>query len=224
MKQTILCIAFCVAASYIQAATVQLSTADSPFVPGLANQGWYSTTATDRPFSDDYATGYFLDNKTETAGYVTFDLSNISSQVVSARLKLRAANTSDPGQEETLSIASVSTDAATLNTGSAASKAVVLSDLFSGGLMQTQITLGLSPDAYISIDLSPTAVAEINAKRGGFLSFGFENRTISRTPTTDEAFFTNSAGFPNFLELTTVPESSALPLAALGFLFIRPRD
>jgi hypothetical protein len=187
----------------LNAATIQFSTADSPFTPGLANQGWYARSSSNRTIADNYTTGFFFANGSESRGYFSFDLRALAAQVTSAHLKIRIGSRRSPLSEETLGIFSVETDAAALNnrTGNTSH---VYSDLGSGLLMKAPVTTGQLSNT-LQIELAPLALAEINAKRGGFVSFGFALQSIARTA--DQYLFYGTDRLPGLLEIDTAPES-----------------
>jgi hypothetical protein len=207
------------------AVTVQLSTADSPFNAGIANQGWYSPTVAGT--TDDYSTGYFFGNDVYTHGFLTFDLSNITGPVTSARLWIRAGESMSPDSVETIDVHAVQTDAAVLNARTGAAKPI-FDDLGSGPLLADGgFKVGQSGGGRVGIVFEPAGIAEINAKRGGFLSLGLQVASLRFTEVQDEFVFANSASLPNLLELTVVPEPSALGAAACGLFGLagirRPR-
>jgi hypothetical protein len=206
--------------------TVQLSTADSPFHSGVSNQGWYSPSTPSHPSTDNYATGFFLGNNVETRGFLTFDLSSIAAQVTSARLEIRVGGTMSPDGDETVNVYAVSTDAAILNAKTSPAPAI-FDDLGSGALLANNgVKTGQAADNRVPFEFSPLGLMEVNASRGGFFSVGLTVASLRPQRSHDEFVFTSSAGFPNFLELTLVPEPSAFVVAAsslLGLSVIRRR-
>ena len=206
--------------SIFAAATVELSTAESPFNPGVFNQGWYSPSVASSPTTDNYATGYFFGNDAETRGFLTFDLSGVSGNVIAARLKIRAAESDSPDGEETLDVHAVDLDAATLNARTGSAKPIY-DDLGSGPLLaRGGFKIGQAPGGRVWIDFLPAGIAEINAKRGGFLAIGLQLGSLRLDDAQDEFVFTNSGGFANFLELTVVPEPSTITLATVSLLAV----
>jgi hypothetical protein len=213
---------FCALASAVHA--VQLTTASAVFNVGLKNQGWYDSITSDRPFADDYATGYFFGNKTESRGFLTFDLTTITTHVASAQLLISVGDSQSPNGEETLNVYDVSTDAAVLNK-KIGNPGAIFTDLGSGALLASgSVKIGQSPTNRITIGLLPAGIVEINSKLGGLISFGMSIATLNPQRSNDEYIFTSSAGVPNFLDLTFVPEPSALALSAFTLIaFVRLR-
>jgi hypothetical protein len=149
-------------------------TSDSPFDPGVNNQGWWSETVSAYDGSDNYVTGFTSTaaNYFEVRNFFTFDLRALDltgRTIVSAVLQLdRGVGWEDP--TETLTLFDVSTDAATLNDNTGIN-AAIFDDLGTGTEYGTYVVRA-GASGRVAFRLDQAAIADITAAAGGFFSIG----------------------------------------------------
>ncbi|MGH9191291.1 MAG: hypothetical protein ACRDZ0_02310 [Acidimicrobiales bacterium] len=163
-----------------EAATIELSTAQSRIDPGTNNQGWWTATgpANLNP-NDNYVVGED-DLGREFRDFFTFDLRLIPSDltVVGATLRVNAGFSTAGDLTETVGFFDVSTDGVTLNRNTGTNEAI-FADLGTGRSYGTfPVNRGSLGD--LSFVLNADAVADINAARSGFFSLGGRLLSFSR--------------------------------------------
>lgn len=162
LSLTAAAIVLALAAPAADAATTQsFSTSQSPFTPGVRNQGWWSATIP-RSVSDNY-----IVQPTFFRDFFSFDLGSACS-AVGVTLRLTRFDQFGP---LTYSLFDVATPAAALNTGTGLNQAIY-DDLGSGPRFGAfPIAPGAAADI-LSFPLDGAGVAAFNAARGGFFSVG----------------------------------------------------
>ena len=165
-------IALALGAPLAGAATTQtFSTSQSPFTPGVRNQGWWSPTIGAFDRNDNY-----IVQPSFFRNFFSFDLST-ACPAVSATFRLTRF---DQTGALTYSLFDVSTPAATLNANVGTSQAIY-DDLGSGTAFGTfPVAPGAGNDV-LTFPLNRAGVAAVLAARGGFFSVGGS----SSGPTTD---------------------------------------
>jgi hypothetical protein len=183
------------------APTQTFTTSQSPFDPGVRNQGWWGTTFEARDSNDNYAVGGCCSG-TSTRDFFTFDL---SAACAASTVTLRLTRFEQTGPL-TYSLYDVSTPAATLNANVGVSPEI-FNDLGSGTSFGSfPVAPGALTDV-LSFPLNAAGVAAFNAARGGFFSIG------GQTPaegTADLEFLFGASGGPNGIQeltVTCVPET-----------------
>ena len=172
---TLAAIVLAVAAPAAEAATTQaFSTSQSPFTPGVRNQGWWSTTIP-RSVSDNY-----IVQPTFFRDFFSFDLGSACSAV---RVTLRVTRFDQTGPLA-YSLFDVATPAVALNTGTGLNQAIY-DDLGSGPRFGTFPVAPGAPSDVLSFALNGAGVSAFNAARGG--SSPSAARATVRRPTTSTA-------------------------------------
>ena len=138
----------------------------SNFNPGVPNQGWWSTTASNSDDNDNYIAGDGLNGHSDWRNFFTFDLRNFRGGATSAVLSIVRESADVPA---TYTLFDVSTDAATLNANNGTS-AAIHADLGSGVSYGSFVFPG-SGDP-VQITLNAAGIAAINAAAGSFFSIG----------------------------------------------------
>jgi hypothetical protein len=162
-----------------EAATIELSTAQSPILGGI-NQGWWTAAG---PANVNPNTNYFVgedDLGREFRDFFTFDLRLIPSDltVVGATLRVNAGSSTGGDLIETVGFFDVSTDAVTLNFNTGTNEAI-FADLGTGRSYGTfPVNRGSLGDLFFA--LNADAVADINAARSGYFSLGGRLLSFSR--------------------------------------------
>jgi hypothetical protein len=163
-----------------EAATIELSTAQSQIQLGINNQGWWAATGpANQSFNDNYVVGEDQLGR-EFRDFFTFDLRLIPSDltVVGATLRVNAGFSNAGDATETVGFFDVSTDAATLNANDGTNEAI-FADLGTGQSYGSfPVDRGLLGD--LSFVLNADAVADIEAARSGFFSLGGTLLSFSR--------------------------------------------
>jgi hypothetical protein len=204
---------------------VQLSSADSPIVPGELNQGWWSDTIPQRTGNEgsgaNYFTGFLSTSPSNTSrGFFTFQLASITQQVLSARLLIPSGTTQSPDASETVGVFEVSTAAAALSTKNRLDLSIY-DDLGSGALFGSaviEISRVLGPQ--VEIDLNSAAISALNSSRGDYFSIGLSLLTLRDHKSASEFIF-GSTRRPGTLELTLVPEPSTFAnVSFIGLLAV----
>jgi hypothetical protein len=147
------------------AMTQTFSTSQSEFDPGVRNQGWWSPTAPNDNFNQNYIVGRLGND--DFRNFFTFDLSS-ACQASSATLQLIRFDQTGP---LTYSLFDVSTPAATLNANNGTSR-TIFTDLGTGTRFGSfRVPDGAVADV-LSFPLSSAGVSAFNGARGGFFSIG----------------------------------------------------
>ncbi|BAY62588.1 YD repeat protein [Calothrix brevissima NIES-22] len=208
--------------------TLTFDTSESPFIPGLDNSGFWSSTfpSNNNPIdqTDVYATGepYYISSNLPTGdvgrSYLTFDLSRLQGTVTSAKLQLqRYFGSGDP--TETLGLFDVSTDAATLN-NRIGTNAAIFEDLGTGSSYGTfdVSTSGNSQDI-LEFELNADAITAINDGTGGFFSIGLSILSLNPNNLNKNAeyLFARSGGQGIqrlIVETTELPQTEIVQITA----------
>jgi K319-like protein/PKD domain-containing protein len=154
--------------------SLTFTTSESPFVPGLRNQGlygWhpYGFSIATRPESHETAVG--TNGTGEFRTYYTFDLSTLTGNVVSARLVLTKGYW--VGADFGVRLSEVTTDAATLSAGDPTGVSRVIFDDLGDGTAYGGSAMPYTRYNHTdTIPLNGAAVADIQAAGGGFFSIG----------------------------------------------------
>lgn len=200
--------------STARAGLVDLSTDDAKLNPASANQGWWSSDRTGNTDVANIHTGQ--QGGSQLRSFYTFDLSALSATdtINSATLIIERGIVAPATGTATISFASVSTAAATLNDTSQDSMAIgdaIYADLGGNDFGTGSIDLS-GASSPISFALSAAAVAAIQADAGGaYFSIGGSlspGQTVFAGVTTPVILQ---------LDVTAVPEpSSLMVLGGLG--------
>lgn len=151
------------------------STRTSPIgtEPRAENLGWWSDKFGHVAGNYNYFAGYngVLDNTLHN--FFSFDLSGVTGEVVSATLRVRTYSASFPFAPMKYELFDVYTSAEQLLTASDVPNEAIFDDLGSGKSYGS-IVVDKNPDyfAEISIALSPSAIADLNARQGKYFSIG----------------------------------------------------
>jgi hypothetical protein len=182
------------------------TTDQSPFTPGIDNQGWWSATFPNDDLNDNYFVGeLFQFQLHQLNDFFTFDLRELrdivalEGPVVSATLELTQFEChSDSGRlNQVISFFDVFTDPITLN-NNVGTSAAIYNDLGSGtfyGSVSVPVDNSNISSTVLVINLNAAAVGDINGAAGDFFSIG-----------------------GTLLNPQAVPEPSTLALAGMGLL------
>jgi hypothetical protein len=185
-----------------EAATTQtFTTSQSPFDPGVRNQGWWSATFEAADSNDNYLVGGCCSG-TSTRNFFTFDL---SAACTASSVTLRLTRFEQTGPL-TYFLYDVSTPASTLNANQGTSQEI-FADLGSGTSFGSfPVAPGPATDV-LSFPLNPAGVAAFNAARGGFFSIG--GQTPAESTASVEFLYGSSGGSNGVQELTVtcLPET-----------------
>jgi hypothetical protein len=191
-------------ASSAHAALITFDTTQSPFTPGVKNQGWWSDT---RP-NTDANENYFIGLETiQTDGlsrnFFTFDLSSldlVGSVVTSAVLELTRFGYVTASPSETIEFFDVSTAAATLN-HNVGTSAAIFEDLGTGVSYGSFVVPSYSSSNVLTLtfSLNQAALAAITSATGNFFSIGGTLQTIDELR---EGLFGGSGFSPSIQRLT----------------------
>jgi hypothetical protein len=171
IRSIVLFLLIAAAAPALATTTFTFSTSDSPFDPGLDNQGWYPSPGAILAGGD--TDNYILGTRPSATfrNFFTFDLTALpaDAQVLSATLRLTRFGSSETNEEvETIEFFDVTTDPATLNDNPGPNSAIY-ADLGSGisygafqvakepGLLFSFSTLEFSLDAAALADIELAA-------------------------------------------------------------------
>jgi hypothetical protein len=192
-------------------------------VPGRLNQGWWSTTLPQQTGPEEsganYFTGFLSRGIPNTSrGFFTFQLASITQPVLSARLLIPAGISQSPDASETVGVFDVSTTATALNTKNRIDVSIY-DDLGTGVLFGSAVVeIGSVLEPQVEIDLNSAAISALNSSRGDYFSMGLSLLTLRDNRSANEFLFGNTR-HPGTLELTLVPEQSALAIASYMGLF-----
>jgi hypothetical protein len=197
------------------AATVIISTSDSPVSAGRDNQGfWRDAAANANPTNDNYIAGFIV-GLGDFRSYFSFDLSGVTGTVVSATLQLRRYDT-DPGA--TLNLFDVNTSASALAQRQVIDNAIY-GDLGSG-VSYGSFTAGSGNSLDVmSFALNAAARGDINAALGAFFSIGATSTGGVHFSHSNDEPGNSSSNFTQQLVLETEPSLTATPLPAALPLF-----
>ncbi len=207
--------------------TMIFNTSDSPFTPGVKNQGWWSNERDNYDENINYGTG--MSPTGEVRSFFTYDLSSLYLTVIDAKLELRRYDYASSVSSETLGLFDVSTGANTLNYNVGTS-IDIFEDLGSGLCYgEYEVFNTGSSEDIISIQLNDFAIDDINNAMGGWFSIGCSLLTIDGTTVGSgtESIFGNSHidGEPQRLVLEIIPEPASLLMMSFGlFLFVKQRS
>lgn len=194
----------------------------------IVDQGFYDSRGSHFASNESHPVGYFdggptPQNSAELRNWFLFDLSGVTSQIVSAELRLyNPINGYDsPDASETYALHNVSAESNDLRAGYALGSLEGISiwqDLGTGTSFGSRVVLPFEENTEISVALNAEALAELNTSNG-FWSVGGRLSTISGDPVR-QALFVDFSGSPAAsLVLTTapaaVPEPSSLTLAGV---------
>jgi hypothetical protein len=199
------------------AGTVTYSTAQSQFLTGTNNQGWYANGFAASDANDNYATGKF--GTSELRSFYSFDLSGLSGDVTGATLRIRRGYQPASATAQ-LNLWDVTTEASVLNKNNIIDT-TIFNDLGTG-FSYGAFALGSGAESEVLLyELNAAALADIMTA-GGFFSIGASLATL-----TPEYAFGSSQGRAVFLDITTsdavvptsnVPEPTSIALLSLGLL------
>jgi hypothetical protein len=213
-----------VGAAPTRADTFTFNTSDSPFTPGIDNQGWWSATLSKDHTNDNYFTGTIGGNILRN--FFTFDLSSLTGTVVSARLEVVRYVYGSPDDSETLGLFDVATDAATLNNADGNS-ATIFNDLGTGVSYGTFVVDRYTPSSTETLifSLNAAAIADINAA-SGFFSIGGSLQSIVG-PNEGIAGGSESTGIQRLIvetsDVAAVPEPATMLLLGTGLAGVAAR-
>jgi hypothetical protein len=214
-------------ASSAQAALITFDTTQSPFTPGVKNQGWWSDTRTNTDVNENYFIG--LETIPTSPGlsrnFFTFDFSSLDlagSVVTSAVLELTQFGWVTASPTETIEFFDVSTDAAVLNRN-VGSSAAIFEDLGTGVSYGRFDVPRYSSSNVLTqtFSLNEAALADIKSSAGNFFSLGGTLQTLDELR---EGLFGGSGFSPSIQRLTldiqpvAVSEPGTLLLFAAGVL------
>ena len=196
------------------ATAITYSTAQSEFLSGTYNQGWWSSgpghTSPFNDNNDNHFTGLTYDGDTLRSFY-TFDLSGLTGYVTNAVLSLRH---SDQANTVNLSLWDVSTPADIVNRNGGLNLNI-FNDLGSGKSYGSFVVPTGGFNRYFDLALNDQALQDINAAKGFF--------TIGASVDPGQAIFGNSGEVDDvvYLKLNVEPvsplsEPTTLAMLGLG--------
>jgi hypothetical protein len=223
---------------------ITFNTSDSPFAPGIPNQGWWSATQPNNTDNVSYFVGWspeivfmgeIVSPANLTRNFFSFDLTPlVPGSVISAQLEVARLGYESPNPSETLGLWNVSTNPAILNNNSSASPAI-FNDLGSGTSYGSfPLAAWGDSDAEQAVraifPLNANAIADINSAAGGFFSIGGALQNVTMGSTNQGLFgfhgffqdFQSLGGANQILRVETVgpvqpvPEPSTVLLLASG--------
>lgn len=204
------------------ATVVTLNTGVYPFTSGSLSQGWWSDFAANTANNDNYvvslswtAASYPAQRGIRNRNFFTFDLSDIAGTIQSATLLLARGNSLSPNATETLSFWDVQTTTSQLNYNQGINPAIV-NDLGAGkNYGYFPVVMSGAPSQVLSFALNENAVADLNARVGGFFSIG---GSMEGEPAAGvyRVIFGVTQGIAGRLQLVLVPEPAVGGLLLFG--------
>ncbi|MBD1836609.1 PEP-CTERM sorting domain-containing protein [Coleofasciculus sp. FACHB-64] len=209
----------------VQAKTFTFNTSDSPFTPGVDNQGWWNkipVIGNTNTTNDNYYVGK-NPQYGEVRNFFTFDLSSLlaTETVISARLELKR-NSSAGDATETFGLFDVSTDAATLNNNTGMN-AEIFDDLGTGKSYGAfEVTTDGDFNEILSFTLNSAAIADISASKGSFFSIGGALLSLNNSEFHEFLFGDSQDAGEQRLIIETAPKTTSVPEPAsvLGLLSV----
>jgi hypothetical protein len=169
--------------------TLVFDTADSPFDPSSANQGWWSDTVDNGSFANpNYIAGVCCGG--DHRNFFTFDLRSLNNRVVFATLRVNTGVV-EGDETETLRLSDVSTDAGTLNFNTGRNPAI-FRDLGTGAVYGEYVISREQDNVTLDLKLNQRAIRDLNRARGGFFSIG--GRVISLSGAGSDEFIFGFSG------------------------------
>jgi len=196
------------------------NTSDNQFDVGVDNQGWWCDKHPNYDENDNYATGIHPLEDASFHNFFSFDLSSLTSPVISAKLELTRYTYASYWDSEVLGLFDVSTDAVTLNNNRVINL-TIFNDLGTGvsyGEFEVY-SEGLSTDV-LSFELNAAALTDINAAMGGWFSIG---GALLSPLSPGTLFLSSHDGGVQRLVLEVISEPTTLILFALGLVVLRKR-
>jgi hypothetical protein len=176
-----------------------LNTSDSPFTPGVDNQGWWNDSVySNSDGNDNYFVGATSYGSYELRNFFTFDVRSVDltgETILSVLLQVRRGSGGGDATE-TVTFRQVATDPATLNFNEGVN-ATIFADLGDGPSYGTLTlpTTGGSPEELVTLPLNAAAISDLSAVAGlGFFSIGGSLDSISGLYW-EEFLFGNTWGF-----------------------------
>lgn len=175
-------------------------------------------------FSSGYhsAANYNYDSDMTTHDFFVFDLTGVSGTVTSASLELfnPPSGYSGPSGGLQFDVYDVSTSVSSLEQSYASNDATgvnIYGDLGSGTVFGSQTVSQADDNNYVTVNLDSSALAAINAARGGELAFG---GALAATNNTQFIFgFSNTPDYDKLVIETSsasVPEPSSIALFGMA--------
>ena len=175
--------------------------------------GVHSTSSLSYEIGSSSANHDFIRNH-----FMVFDLSSISETVIGAELQIYAPAYGSTDPFETYEIYDISTDISSILDGTAG--VAGFNDMQSGNLYGSTDVSSADNGTTLSIQLTPSAVQDINDQLGGWLALGGTVSTLDYlNPRQEEIFVGTNSGNPAdgvSLVLTIIPEPSVMGLLLLG--------
>jgi hypothetical protein len=171
--------------------TIRLSTAASPFSPGVLNQGWWSDRLANTDANPSYTTGVLGDGTVrafEFRSFFTFNLQPIdftTQRVTGASLIVAGGEYDSNEAVETLGLFGVSTPAAALNHNTGLN-AAIFADLGTGATYGTFQVPRYQRDSILTFALNVVGLSDIMSSERSFFSIG--GTLLSAASTRDEIF------------------------------------
>ena len=201
-----------------QATMLVFTTSDSPFDPGVKNQGWWYPSLS--PANNDSNDNYLLGGGYPgTRAFFTFDLSGLNLPALSATLRLTRYSSEDSNERvETIGLFDVTTDAAIVNDNTGTSDAIY-DDLGSGVSYGTFDVPGDGdPNDVLEFPLNQAALSDIDAAAGGYFTIG---AALLSDDNFDSLFlFSGGPGGVQELVIEVVPEPTTEALLAIGLVLL----
>ena len=206
-----------------------------------AKRGGFTTVFVGHTLRGAFPTGSDQDLPQELRGFVVFDLSSIAGSFTSASLLVELSSVQGPDPSETIQFFDVSTTDSDLarnfggNSSSPNPRAVeIFDDLGSGAVYNNGFSFSASDiGTLLEVDLSSSAIADINDSVGGKFGVGFKTTSIAPDPVVQEGllFGDLQTRLPSTLQLVlhqgTVPEPTSIVvwggIGSLVRLCVRPK-
>src|SRR5262249_28925503 len=140
------------------------------------DSGWWNSTGSHDQSNDNYITGQTLGNQYHD--FFVFNLAGVHELIVGAQLRLTNPLYSSPDATETYSVFDVSTPIAALS-ARGSGRTDIFTDLGTGSDFGSQTVSSADNGQVVTVNLSPAALARLNAAAGGQVALGGALTTLA---------------------------------------------